>query len=310
MKIKFTLIIVLLSLSQFLKAQQDPMFTHYMFNTLAINPAYAGSRDALTVSFLHRTQWVGFDGAPTTQTLTMHSPLFIKNAGIGLSVINDKIGPTNNTSFYADFSYRIRITQRSQLAFGLKGGLNVMRNKLSDLQLEDQQDQAFEKNIQSDLLPNFGFGLYYFTDKYYIGVSIPKLLENNFKENSVSGSTNLGGEEKHYFLIAGYLYKINEDFKLKPTTFLKVTSAAPMEVDLSAQILYKDRIWLGAMYRTGDACGVLLGAYITPRLAVGYSYDWSFVNRTFKYNGGSHEIMLQYDFFFKEAQKIRSPRYF
>jgi type IX secretion system PorP/SprF family membrane protein len=307
---KITLIFIFLAVAQFSLAQQDPMFTHYMFNTLAINPGYAGSRDALTVTFLDRMQWTGFDGAPKTQTLTMHSPLWVKNTGIGLSVINDKIGPTNNTSFYADFSYKIKISTRSHLAFGFKAGMNIMKNDLADLKLQDQQDPEFQNNIRSNFLPNFGFGLYYYSDKYYIGASIPKLLENNFKENSVSGSVNLGSEAKHYFLIGGYLYKINEDFKLKPTTFIKITKAAPIEMDFSGQLLYKDRVWAGAMYRTGDAVGILVGAYVTQSLAIGYSYDWSYTNRSFKYNGGSHEILLQYDFVFKEQQKIRSPRYF
>ncbi len=291
-------------------AQQEAMFTHYMFNTLAINPAYAGSRDALTITALHRSQWIGFDGAPVTQTITAHTPLALKNAGFGVSVVNDKIGPVGTTALYADFSYKIKVTKKSWLAFGLKGGLNIRRGDFDNLEIGDQIDPTFAKNITSDLLPNFGAGLYYFTDKYYVGLSIPKLMENNFEENSTSSNSNLAGEEKHYFLIAGYMFNLNQNWVLKPTGFLKVTNAAPMELDLSAQVIYKNKFWLGAMFRTKDAIGLLAGLNITDQLAVGYSFDFSFVNTTFTHNAGSHEIMLRYDFIRVSKKKIRSPRYF
>jgi type IX secretion system PorP/SprF family membrane protein len=292
------------------KAQQDPMFTHYAFNTLAINPAYAGTRDALTITALHRNQWVAFEGAPVTQTLTLHSPIITKNIGIGLSVLNDKIGPGNTSSFYVDFSYKIKVTDRAMLSFGLKGGLNIKKTNLNNLQLKDMDDPLFMNNEKSGLLPNFGFGLYYFTDKYYAGISIPKLLENNFKESTVSASIDLASEKKHYFLIGGAVFKLSEEFTLKPTTFIKITNGAPIEMDFTANLFILDRFWAGIMYRTGDALGILAGVNITEQLAMGYSFDWSLTNRTFRYNQGSHEIMLRYDFIFKEHRIIRSPRYF
>ena len=292
------------------KAQQDPMFTHYSFNTLAINPAYAGSRDALTITGLHRSQWVGFEGAPITQTITAHSPVFNEKVGVGFSFLNDKIGPSNTSSFYFDFSYKIRITEKAKLAFGLKGGLNYRLTDLNGLTVKQANDPVFQSDLESELLPNFGFGLYYFTDNYYVGISIPRLLENDFKTNSVSGSTDLASEKKHYFLIGGAVFNLNEDFKVKPTTFIKVTAGAPIEADLTALVYFRDKIWFGPMLRTGDAVGALVGIYITNQLAVGYSFDWSIANTTFKYNGGSHEIMIRYDFILKQNKKIRSPRYF
>ena len=307
---KFILIIGISVLSIASKAQQDAMFTHYMFNTLAVNPAYAGSRDALTFTGLHRTQWAGFEGAPLTQTLTMHTPIPLKNAGVGLSILNDKIGPTNTTSLYADFSYTIKINNRANLAFGLKGGVNLMKGDFTSLELTDPNDPSFASNNRSAALPNFGFGLYFHTDKYYIGVSVPKLLENDFKDNTVSGSTDLAGEVRHYFLIAGTVFNLNERFKLKPTTYVKVTPAAPIEADLTTTVIYNDKFSLGAMFRTGDALGILLGINITKVLTVGYSFDWSYNNSTFKYNQGSHEIMLRYDLIFNNEKKIYSPRYF
>lgn len=300
------LLLILLLNAKEIKAQQDPMFTHYMFNTLAINPGYAGSREALTITGLHRTQWAGFTGAPTTQTVIAHTPFLRHNIGLGLSFLNDKVGPVNMTSIYIDFSYTIKVTQKSKLAFGLKGGSNFMKNDLNALALHDPTDISFNGNIEKEFLPNFGAGLYYYTDKWYIGVSVPKILENSFE----TGITNKAGEAKHYFLIAGTYFNLNESFKFKPTGFLKITEAAPIELDVTATIVYKDKIWGGLMYRTDDALGAMLGMYIKPELAIGYSFDWSFNNPTMKHNMGSHEILIQYDLFFTEKKKIRSPRYF
>lgn len=162
-------------------AQQDAMFTHYMFNTLSVNPAYAGSRDALTITGLHRSQWVGFDGAPTTQTLTLHSPIYNEHLGVGLSVVNDKIGPVNTTAFYGDFAYKLKVSEKAKLAFGLSAGLNIRQSGLTDVALDESVDQSFAADEESALLPNFGFGMYYSTDKFYVGVSVPKLLKNNLK---------------------------------------------------------------------------------------------------------------------------------
>jgi len=307
-KIILTLAIVVSTVAVF--AQQDAMYTHYMFNTLSVNPAYAGTRDALTITGLHRSQWIGFNGAPQTQTLTLHTPISNKNLGVGLSIINDKIGPTKMTAVYADFAYKIKVSEEGKLSLGLSGGLNVRENYLIDIPLDNDNDNSFANNEESKLLPNFGFGAYYYTDKFYVGISTPKLLKNNFNTNEVEGGINLASETRHYFFIAGTIFDINNNFKLKPTMLVKYTYAAPIEGDITATLLYKDRIWGGLMYRTGDAVGLLIGMYVTSQLTVGYSFDWSFGNRAVKHNAGSHEIMLMYDLVFKNRAKIRSPRYF
>ncbi len=307
---RIILIMGIIFSSVLVRGQQDAMFTHYAFNTLAINPAYAGTRDALTVTALHRSQWVGFPGAPLTQTLTMHTPIFTDNTGLGLSLVNDKIGPTNTTSFYADFSYKIRINRKSWLSFGLKGGVNLRKIDLTDLTTGEAYDPSLLADVKSEVLPNFGFGIYYLSQRYYLGLSIPKLLENDFKENEVKGSVNLGGESKHYFFIAGAVFDITDNIMFKPTGFLKFVSGAPLEGDITANFIFSERFRIGGMFRTGAAFGLLACINITPQLEVGYSYDWSFTNTTGKYNSGSHEIMLRYDFIFKDKRKIRSPRYF
>jgi type IX secretion system PorP/SprF family membrane protein len=294
------------------EAQQDAMYTHYAYNTLAVNPAYAGSRDALTITGLHRSQWVGFDGAPVTQTLTLHSPFMNDKIGLGMSVVNDKIGPMNVTSFYADFAYRIKVSDKGRLSLGLKGGANLVQGNLSSLELEDQNDVTFSQNIQSSFLPNFGFGAYYTNEKFYVGISTPKLLENDFKNNINTSTSQLSKEERHYFLIAGAVFNIKDGGKIKfrPTTFIKVTEAAPIQGDVSGMFIFQDKFEVGAMYRTGDAAGILLGYNFTPQMRFGYAYDFSFTNRTLTYNGGSHEVMLRYDFIYADKGRIRSPRYF
>ena len=295
---------VLLGLSAI--GQQEASFTHYMFNTQAVNPAYAGTRNALTVTGLHRSQWVGFEGAPTTQTLTLHSPILNDQLGLGLSVINDQVGPVSNTSIYGDFAYKLKLSEKGKLSFGLKGGVNLRTIGLSDLYVDEAEDDAFSSNQDSKLLPNVGFGAYYYQERWYIGLSIPKLLENDF----TTGGIDLASESRHYYAIAGVVLDLSQDLKFKPTTLMKIVSGAPIQGDLTGTFLYKEQISAGVMLRTGDAIGALLGFQFTKQLNVGYSFDWSYTNSTARYNSGSHEIMLRYDFIYKDRENIFSPRFF
>jgi type IX secretion system PorP/SprF family membrane protein len=223
-------------------------------------------------------------------------------------LINDKIGPTKNTGIFVDFAYKLQVGQKGTLSFGLKAGLNMRGDDLNSLTTIEDNDPNFAGNVQSQLLPNFGFGLYYALPRFYAGVSTPRLLQNKVEKNGVS----VWSESRHYYLIAGTIFDLNEtgSVKLKPTTFFKVTSGAPIEMDITALFYFKDKVWVGPMLRTGDAFGVLAGLNITDQFSLGYSFDWSFANSTGRYNGGSHELMLRYDFIFKEKGKIESPRYF
>lgn len=292
-------------------AQQDPMFTHYMYNTLSVNPAYAGSRDALTITLLHRSQWVDFKGAPMTQTLTVHSPIGNENIGLGLTVSNDKIGPVNNTGIFADFAYRIKLNQKSKLALGVSAGVNIFQANLSALSLDQQADPSFQNNIANRTTPNFGFGVYYSRERFYAGISAPNLLENRYSKSSLgNGNTIAGKERRHYYLIAGAMIKINENLAFKPSMLVKVTAAAPIQADLTASFVMMKILLIGAMYRTNDSFGILIGVDIIKQLHLGYSYDYSYGVRTFRYNYGSHEIMLRYDFIYSSKKQIHSPRYF
>jgi len=308
-KIIFILVLTLGSLT--IKAQQDPMYTHYMYNTLMVNPGYAGSRDALTITALDRMQWVDFKGAPSTQTLTMHAPIDNNHIGVGLSVLNDKIGPTNNTAIFADFAFIMELTPKSKLALGISGGVNIFRANLNTLNLDQLGDPVFQDNISNKVTPNFGFGAYYSRERFYAGISVPDLLQNNYSEiNDVNGNTLVGKEQRHYFFIAGTVVNLAHNLDFKPTTLIKVTNAAPAEIDLTASFIIMKKLLLGVMFRSGDAVGGLIGLDITEQFHLGYSYDWSYGLKTFKYNQGSHEIVLRYDFISISKQQIHSPRYF
>jgi type IX secretion system PorP/SprF family membrane protein len=292
-------------------AQQEPMFTHYMDNTLLVNPGYAGSRDALTVTALHRSQWVNFKGAPITQTITMHAPLRNEHIGIGLSVMNDKIGPINNTSVVADFAYIMKLSKKSKLALGVNAGINVFQASLNTLNLDQTADPIFQDNISNKMTPNLGFGAYYYRERFYAGVSVPNLLQNNYSVvTAPNGSTLIGSQQRHYYFIAGTLIHLSESLDFKPTTFIKVTTGAPAEADITASFIIRKKVLLGAMFRTGDAVGALIGLNITEQFHIGYSYDWSYGLQTSRYNQGSHEIMLRYDFIFFDKKQIHSSRYF
>ncbi|MFI5148841.1 MAG: type IX secretion system membrane protein PorP/SprF [Bacteroidia bacterium] len=292
-------------------AQQDPMFTHYMDNTLMINPAYAGSREALTVTALQRMQWVDFKGAPVTQTITMHAPLPNEHLGLGLSVLNDKIGPSNNTSVFVDFAYIMKLSPKSKLALGVNAGASMFQANLSTLQVEQASDPLFQNNVNNQMTPNFGFGAYYYRERFYAGISVPNLMQNNYSVvNEANGTSKLGLEQRHYYLIAGTVIRMSDNLEFKPTTLVKVTPGAPSEIDLTGTFIVMKKLLLGVMFRSGDAFGGLVGLNVTEQLHLGYSYDWSYGLSSSKYNQGSHEIVLRYDFLFYNKKQIHSPRYF
>ncbi len=288
-----------------LAAQQDPLYSQYMFNTLAFNPGYAGSADVFTVMALSRHQWVGLDGAPSTQTLLAHSPLKAANMGLGLSLINDKVGPTRQTSIYGDYAYRIRTGGDSRLAFGLKGGVNLYQADLAGLATVDPD--GANVNIKGKVLPNFGFGLYWHAQRYYLGLSVPKLLENSLEESGSQGVVTVS-EARHYFLMGGYVLDVARDLKFKPSFMLRLVEGAPMSMDLTANFLLREKIWFGMLYRVGNAVGVLGQYQVNDQFRVGYAFDLT-TTRLGAYNAGTHEIMINYDLRFIKGRTV-TPRYF
>ena len=308
----FVLAILMATGMSVMNAQQEAMYTHYMFNTLAVNPAYAGSRDALTSTLLHRSQWVSFPGAPVTQTLTVHGPAFDRKVGLGLSVVNDKAGPMKQTSVAIDANYIMYLNQKDKLAFGIKGGFEFFRGEFADIMTPeaDVVDNVFGVNVGSKALPNFGAGVYYYKPKMYLGLSVPGLLQNEYTADGNEDALSTFTRERHFYFIAGAVIDLDFDWKLKPTSFVKMTPGAPVEIDITPTFLYQEKYNLGVMFRSGDAVGLLAGMMINEQLMASYSFDWSFTNPTGKYNGGSHELMLRYDFIYKRRRRIKSPRYF
>jgi type IX secretion system PorP/SprF family membrane protein len=301
------LLFVLLSVvSISMKAQQDPMFTQYMFNTLSVNPAYAGSADRLSAVALHRSQWVNFQGAPTTQTITVHSPLKKENISIGGSIVNDAHGPVKQTGFYLDASYRIFLGSK-RLAFGLKAGTNLFTANLLDLNPFFEDDNTFNANISSKMLPNFGFGMMFYSKRFYVGASVPKLLSNKLIEGDLPDFIN-NQEKQHAFLIAGAVFDISYYTKFKPTVLIKAVSGAPIGAEVTGQFLFYDKLWAGLMYRWQDAAGVLLQYEINNRFKIGYAFDYT-LSDIRRYSDGSHEVMLGFDLIRGYPGEI-SPRYF
>jgi type IX secretion system PorP/SprF family membrane protein len=287
-------------------AQQDPMFSQYMFNILSINPAYAGSGDRLSFTAIHRSQWVKFDGAPITQTVTGHSPLRNESISVGGSIIHDQHGPVKQTAVFGDISYRINF-DRSKLAFGLKTGLNLYSANLLDLNPLLSDDQAFQANISTKALPNFGFGAMWYSKRWYVGLSTPRLLKNKLLEGNIPDFAN-NQEKIHMFLIAGYVWDLSYYVKFKPTVLFKAVGGAPPAVDVTANFLIYDKFWIGAMYRWNDAVGALVQYEVNNRLKFGYAYDY-IISDIGRYTIGSHEVMLGYDLGRGVGADV-SPRFF
>lgn len=286
-------------------AQQDPMFTQYFFNPLSINSGYAGTREALNVTLLAREQWIGVNGRPRTQSLTIHSPLPNDALAAGLTFQRDEAGPVRNTAIFGDFAYRMRVTENSRLALGMKAGLSLFTADFASLVGTEENDVSFMQNLRNKPLPNFGFSAYWWSDRHFVGISTPRLIENE-----VDGSDDLmqGKERRHFFLTAGTVFDLNATLKLKPTMLVRYVNGAPVSFDVTSNLLIDDRLWVGAMYRHGESAGVLTSFSLTEQLRAGYSYDFP-LNDLGAYSAGSHEIMLSYDFFFKNDRTL-SPRYF
>lgn len=296
---------------QQLFAQREVMFTHYMLNKQEINPAFAGSRESLSIISLNRSHWsLVFDKAPITQSLNIHSLTSNPNIGIGLSFRSERLGPEKTTSFYGDFAYRIRLNDHSRLAMGLKAGVSMYDIPLSDLIIDNPGDPAFASDIQSHWLPNFGFGLYYVGNGLYAGVSIPKFLQVNYFDNQLIGGVRTILQERNYYFTAGMVYELRPGIELVPTTFVRIRKGAPVEADITANVVLFGRFSAGAMVRLQDAMGVMLGLWVSDQWSINYSFDWSILNRVPSFNFGSHELVIRYDLNFLHSHRRGPPRFF
>lgn len=289
-----------------LHAQQDPHYTQYMYNMNVINPAYAGSKENLSIGMLYRKQWVEIEDAPTTATLSGHAPVG-KNVGLGLSVISDKIGPVEENNIYADFSYTLNLGGDHKLAFGLKTGITLHNVALySDIYntLPQPNDPAFSEDTNNSYL-NMGAGFFYYTNKYYLALSVPNMIKS--KHLDFNGR-EFGSETSHYFLTGGYVFDVSENIKFKPFFMLKSAFNAPSSLDLSTNFLFNQKFEAGVTYRLDDSFGAMVNYAITPNVKLGYAYDHivSDLNVT---TPSSHEIILLFDLNFPKKVSS-SPRFF
>jgi type IX secretion system PorP/SprF family membrane protein len=287
-------------------AQQEAQYTQYMYNTSNINPGYAGSRGVLSILGMYRTQWVGLEGAPKTSTFTAHTPLNPK-LGLGVSFVNDKLGPSDENTISVDLSYSIPATEELKLAFGLKGTGNFFNVDYTKLKSFDPSDpKNFGRtNIDNRFFPNVGAGAYLYSNKMYLGLSIPYLLEQKYYDNDVQ---YVASERMHIYAIAGYVFDLNSNLKFKPSVLGKIVNGAPLQVDLSANFLLYDKLTLGAAYRWSAALSAMAGFQISDSWLIGYAYDRE-TTRLGSFNSGSHEIFLRYEFV-KKYNKVVSPRFF
>lgn len=277
-----------------------------MYNTININPAYAGSRGALSIFGLYRTQWVGLDGAPETSAFSINTPINNSKIGVGLSLVNDKIGPTNENNLSADLSYTIQTSAAFKLSFGIKATANLFNLDINKLNPEDQNDPQFQ-DLDNKFSPNIGAGIYWHSDKAYVGLSVPNFIETNqYDDNDIA----IYKDKISYYLIGGYVFDLDRDqnFKLKPAVLAKMTEGAPLQVDISANFMFAERFVLGAAYRWSASVSAMAGFQITEGLYIGYGYDRE-TTKLNNYNSGSHEIFLRYEFI-KSNSKMTTPRFF
>jgi len=301
---KRLILLVFVFFSILCSAQQDAQFTQYMYNTISVNPAYAGSRGALSIFGLYRTQWIGLDGAPETSTFSINTPINNSKLGLGVSLVNDKIGPTNENTLSADLSYSVPTSETFKLSFGIKATANLFNLDVSKLSFEDQDDPQFQ-GLDNKFTPNIGAGVYWHSDKAYFGLSVPNFIETDRYDDN---DTAIFKDKINYYFMAGYVFDLNYDIKFKPALLTKMVQGAPLQVDVSGNFMFYEKFTLGLAYRWSASVSAMAGFQVSDGLYIGYGYDHETTNLR-KYNSGSHEIFLRFEFF-NNYSKMTSPRFF
>jgi type IX secretion system PorP/SprF family membrane protein len=284
------------------KAQQEAHFTQFADNQLFVNPAYAGSNEILNATVLHRQQWVGFTGAPQTSTFSMHSPLSYESVGLGVTMVSDQIGPLSQNMIYGDFSYTLRFSNQTKLAFGLKAGMNVINVNSSGLNTSTENDPNLMKDVRNQVNPNLGFGVYYHSKNWFFGASTPKIFESSYD------GTSLNIEKRHFFVNAGTVFKASPSLKFRPMIQAKFTEGAPLSLDAAMTAIVQEKVFIGAMYRLNSAGGLFVQYQLAPTFKIGLGTEIG-LTEIRKYNDGTFELMLSYDLA-NSKSGIKSPRYF
>jgi type IX secretion system PorP/SprF family membrane protein len=287
-------------------AQHSPLTSQYLFNGLVINPAYAGSRDKLTMNLTHRRQWVGLSGAPVTQILSIHAPVARRKVGLGLLVLNDRIGVSDRTGIFTAYSYRLRMS-KGKLALGLGLGASLQRSRYSEVAIQDPNDQAFATDVRGRFLPNFSTGAFYYSKRWFAGLSLPFMLLRTSEQGNEASMLSQLELTAQPMATAGYVLDLSNDLKLKPTFLVRYRIESGLQADLSSNLIYRDRFWLGASYRTQDAFIASMEVLPTPQWRIGYAYDLG-LSQLRSHHFGTHEVMLQYEFGYRI--RVKDPRYF
>jgi len=308
----FSILLLIIASVNMTFSQQDAQYTQYMYNTQVINPGYIGSKNALGFGLLYRTQWAGFEGAPSTGTFTFNTPLgLLKRNAIGLSIINDRIGPSNETGITVDYAYSLLLSGNSRISFGIKGGLSILDVDYSKLNVYNENDWQFAENVDKKVQPQIGAGIYYNNDRLYLGLSVPNFFNSkHYNANNTSNSNEdaIAIERLHYFFLAGYVFHINESIKLKPATMLKWVNGSPLQVDVSANFLFNNKFTLGASYRWDAAISAMAGFQISEQFFLGVGYDFQTTDIQ-DHSNGSYEFFLKFDLF-NNPERILTPRFF
>lgn len=288
-------------------AQQEAQFTQYLDNMIYYNPAYAGSNDMLSISALHRQQWAGFKGAPMSTTLGINTPLRYDNIGIGMSLLNDKVGPTNNTWINADVSYSLKFKRhKGRLSFGLKGGVNLLNGDINQLYKQDDSDEILDVRYQNEAKFNIGAGVYYHSEQFFVGVAVPRIIDNVKEANELINPKFIS--QRHYYLTIGGYINANRMLKIRPSAMLKVTENSPMAIDANLAFIFYNQFWVGANYRVLESAGIYVQYQISNQFKVGYAFEFS-TTQLRAHNAGTHELMISYDLLLNN-KSFASPRYF
>ena len=305
---KIGLLFIFISVKSF--AQHDPIFTQYMFNTQQINPAYAGMWEKIGFSTLIRKQWAGIDRTPLTEVISLHSPLKSEFVGMGLNVINDHFGRENRLSIFVDYAYEVFLTPKTRLRLGVKFGFLNYKNPLTDYQLypDNEFDRAFEEDVDMKFLPNFGVGGFLYQENYYISLSVPKMINNDFQTNINNYSTQT--EVTTFYLAGGYVHRFVSlnNLIFKPTMLVRASWGTPIQFDLAANFLLREKLWLGGMFRSGSAFCVVSQWIFDNNLRLGFAMDVTF-SELYPYQNGTYEFSVGYDIDFYGRSYVRS-KYF
>ena len=306
---KKSLLLIIFSLFFTLRflAQQEAMFSQYMYSGLYINPAFSGSRTYGEINGIFRKQWVNFEGAPVTQILSMENPVKEKNMGWGAILVNDKIGVSCRTDFHLSYAYQIKTGNDYRLALGIRGGLSYCRAMLNDLRIWDANDQVFAANLKDVWLPNAGAGLYFYSTRFYSGISCPNLVDYSNRSIGFS-SANSPKIIPHYYFSSGYVFGIGKDLNLKPSFLIKYVPFAPVQADLNLNAEIKSKLCLGISYRTNDGLVAIAQLLFSERWKMGYAYDYP-LTKINQYSYGSHELMLSYRLINSSRSSLNAPSF-